>query len=172
MKRTLLRSPAFGRDLRRWLKSHPDAAASIEEILEQLSADAAHRSLRTHRLRGPLAECWACSAGYDLRVVFQFVKHKGKDAILLEGVGTSPEVNALRSRTRREIADLLRDLWREYDPEAAASSQAPAISVGVFGILFESMVHLAETGHLDDAPSHVPALVTAVNRVITPNPAA
>jgi AcrR family transcriptional regulator len=92
--------------------------------------------------------------------------------ILLEGVGTSPEVNALRSRTRREIADLLRDLWREYDPDAAASSQAPAISVGVFGILFESMVHLAETGHLDDAPSHVPALVTAVNRVITPNPAA
>jgi AcrR family transcriptional regulator len=92
--------------------------------------------------------------------------------ILLEGVGTSPEVNALRSRTRREIADLLRDLWREYDPEAAASTHAPAISVGVFGILFESMVHLAETGHLDDAPSHVPALVAAVNRVITPNPAA
>ena len=92
--------------------------------------------------------------------------------ILLEGVGTSPEVNALRSRTRREIADLLRDLWREHDPEAAASAHAPAISVGVFGILFESMVHLAETGHLDDAPSHVPALVAAVNRVITPNPAA
>jgi AcrR family transcriptional regulator len=92
--------------------------------------------------------------------------------ILLEGVGTSPEVNALRSRTRREIADLLRDLWLEYDPEAARSSQASAISVGVFGILFESMVHLAETGRLDDAPSHVPALVSAVNRVITPNPAA
>lgn len=92
--------------------------------------------------------------------------------ILLEGVGTSPEVNALRSRTRREIADLLRDLWREYDPDAAASAHAPAISVGVFGILFESMVHLAETGHLDDAPSHVPALVSAVNRIITPNPTA
>jgi hypothetical protein len=92
--------------------------------------------------------------------------------ILLEGVGTSPEVNALRSRTRREIADLLRDLWLEYDPEAAGSSQAPAISVGVFGILFESMVHLAETGRLDEAPAHVPALVAAVNRVITPNPAA
>jgi len=92
--------------------------------------------------------------------------------ILLEGVGTSPEVNALRSRTRREIADLLRDLWREYDPDAAASAHAPAISVGVFGILFESMVHLAETGHLDDAPSHVPALVSAVNRIIAPNPTA
>jgi hypothetical protein len=30
MRRTLLRSPAIGRDLRRWLKSHPDTAATIE----------------------------------------------------------------------------------------------------------------------------------------------
>ena len=29
MRRTLLRAPAFGRDLRKWLKSHPDSAASI-----------------------------------------------------------------------------------------------------------------------------------------------
>jgi hypothetical protein len=90
--------------------------------------------------------------------------------ILLEGVGTSPEVNALRSRIRREIADLIRDLWAEYDPEMARSPHASAISVGVFGILFESMVHLAETNRLLDAPSHVPALVTAVNRVLTPSP--
>ena len=40
---------------------------------------------------------------------------------------------------------------------------------GVFGILFESMVHLAETGRLLEAPSVVPALVTAVDRVLTPN---
>jgi AcrR family transcriptional regulator len=91
--------------------------------------------------------------------------------ILLEGVGTSPEVNALRSRIRREIADLIRDLWAEYDPAAANGPYAAAISVGVFGILFESMVHLAETGRLDEAPSHVPALVTAVDRVFTPNTA-
>src|SRR4029077_8252627 len=64
--------------------------------------------------------------------------------ILLEGVGTSPEVNALRSRIRRELADLIRDLWARSDAEAAGSPQATAMSVGVFGILFESMVHLAE----------------------------
>jgi AcrR family transcriptional regulator len=91
--------------------------------------------------------------------------------VLLEGVGTSPEVNALRSRIRREIADLIRDLWAEYDPVAASSPHAAAISVGVFGILFESMVHLAETNRLDEAPSHVPALVTAVDRVLTPQTA-
>jgi mRNA-degrading endonuclease YafQ of YafQ-DinJ toxin-antitoxin module len=43
-------------------------------------------------LKGNLAGSWACSAGYDLRVVFQFVKHKGAEAILLEAVGTHDEV--------------------------------------------------------------------------------
>jgi AcrR family transcriptional regulator len=86
--------------------------------------------------------------------------------ILLEGVGTSPEVNALRSRIRRELADLIRELWACTDAPAATSPQAAAISVGVFGIMFESMVHLAETNRLDEAPDHVPALVTAINRVL------
>lgn len=92
--------------------------------------------------------------------------------ILLEGVGTSPEVNALRSRIRREIADLIRDLWADYDPATANGPHAAAMSVGVFGILFESMVHLAETNRLDEALSHVPALVDAVDRVLTPTPTA
>jgi len=91
--------------------------------------------------------------------------------ILLEGVGTSPEVNALRSRIRRELADLIRGLWARTDAQAAGSPQAAAISVGVFGILFESMVHLAETNRLAEAPAHVPALVTAIDRVLASHPA-
>jgi mRNA interferase YafQ len=92
MRRTLLRSPAFARDLRKWLKSHSDAAASIEALLEQLSADAAYPSLRAHKLRGPLAGSWACSGGYDLRVVFEYVQHEGAEAILLLSLGTHDQV--------------------------------------------------------------------------------
>ncbi|MBW3543880.1 MAG: type II toxin-antitoxin system mRNA interferase toxin, RelE/StbE family [Planctomycetes bacterium] len=92
MTRTLLRSPAFGRDLRKWLKSHPDSAASIESTLEQLSDDISHPSLRTHKLRGPLTGLWACSAGYDLRVVFEYVEHEGAEAILLLALGTHDQV--------------------------------------------------------------------------------
>jgi mRNA interferase YafQ len=88
----LLRAPTFGRDLRRWLKSRPDTAAAIEATLEKLSADAAHPSLRTHKLCGPLAGCWACSAGYDLRIVFEFAQHEGQEAILLLARGTHDEV--------------------------------------------------------------------------------
>jgi addiction module RelE/StbE family toxin len=92
MRRELLRSPAFARDLRSWLKSRPGAAGAIEAALEQLSEDASHPSLRTHKLRGSLAGCWACSAGYDLRIVFEFVQHEGAEAILLLALGTHDQV--------------------------------------------------------------------------------
>jgi addiction module RelE/StbE family toxin len=92
VRRLLLRSPAFGRDLRKWLKSHPETAAAVEATLEQLSADAAHPSLRTHRLRGRLAGCWACGGSYDLRVVFEYMQHESAEAILLLALGTHDQV--------------------------------------------------------------------------------
>ena len=49
MRRELLRSPAFARNLRDWLKSRHGAAAVIEATLEQLSEDAHHPSSRIHR---------------------------------------------------------------------------------------------------------------------------
>jgi addiction module RelE/StbE family toxin len=92
VRRVLLQSPAFGRDLRKWLKAHPDEAEGIISVLEQLSADASHPSLRTHKLRGSLAGCWSCSAGYDLRIVFEFVPRDGAEAIHLLSLGTHDEV--------------------------------------------------------------------------------
>jgi addiction module RelE/StbE family toxin len=67
-------------------------AAAVGATLEQLSADASHPSLRTHKLRGRLSGCWACSAGYDLRVVFEYVEHEGTEAILLLALGTHDQV--------------------------------------------------------------------------------
>ncbi|MEI8021228.1 MAG: type II toxin-antitoxin system mRNA interferase toxin, RelE/StbE family [Schlesneria sp.] len=92
MRRLLLRSPAFGRDLRKWLKSRPETAASIEFTLEQLSADATQPALRTHKLHGSLAGCWACSADYDLRIVFEYTQYDGAEAILLLALGTHDQV--------------------------------------------------------------------------------
>jgi AcrR family transcriptional regulator len=91
--------------------------------------------------------------------------------LLLEGIGTSPEVNALRARVRNQVATVVRDIWVGYDPEAAASPQSTAVAVGVLGLLLESMLHLVETDRLDEAPAHIPALVTAVERMLAPAPA-
>jgi len=92
VRRALLQSTAYARELRAWLKSHPKSAQDLELTLEQLSADAFQPSLRTHKLLGPRSQCWACSAGYDLRIIFEFVQHEGVEAILLLAVGTHDQV--------------------------------------------------------------------------------
>ena len=35
---------------------------------------------------------WACSAGYDLSIVFDFVQQGGMEAVLLLSLGTHDEV--------------------------------------------------------------------------------
>jgi mRNA-degrading endonuclease YafQ of YafQ-DinJ toxin-antitoxin module len=92
LKRLLLPSTAFVRSARRFAHKHPQLDPELELTLELLAADAFHPRLKTHKLKGKLACSWACSAGYDPRIVFQFVKQDGQEAILLEGVGTHDEV--------------------------------------------------------------------------------
>ena len=92
MRRLLLQSTAFVRAARRFVKKHPDAGASFLMTLELLAEDAFHNSLKTHKLKRELVGSWACSAGNDLRFVFEFVEHAGSQAILLKTVGSHDEV--------------------------------------------------------------------------------
>ena len=92
MKRQLLPSKAFVRSARRFVQKHPLLGPELQLTLELLAADAFHAQLKTHKLKGKLAGSWACGAGYDLRIVFQFVKHGEQEAILLECIGTHDEV--------------------------------------------------------------------------------
>lgn len=92
MKRVLLRSNAFVRAVLRVVKKHSHITEDLQAALALLSEDAFHPQLRTHKLKGKLEGSWACSAGYDLRIIFRFVQHEGSEAILLETVGTHEEV--------------------------------------------------------------------------------
>jgi mRNA-degrading endonuclease YafQ of YafQ-DinJ toxin-antitoxin module len=92
VKRILLRSNTFIRAAKKTLRKKPAFAPDIQEALTLLEEDAFHTYLRTHKLTGTLEGSLACSAGYDLRIVFSFVKHDGKEAILLETIGTHDEV--------------------------------------------------------------------------------
>jgi mRNA-degrading endonuclease YafQ of YafQ-DinJ toxin-antitoxin module len=92
LKRTLIRSNLFVRAAQRSVKKYPPIAEDIRVALILLSDDSFHPQLRTHKLKGKLQNFWACSAGYDLRIIFQFVQHEGKEAILLETIGTHDEV--------------------------------------------------------------------------------
>jgi mRNA interferase YafQ len=92
VKRTLRRSTAFVRAVKRHVKKRPEARDAIRGTLRQLEQDAFAPALRTHKLKGDLAGLWACSAGYDLRIVFDFIQHEGSEAILLLSVGTHDDV--------------------------------------------------------------------------------
>ena len=92
MRRILLQSPAFVRAARRLVKKNPQSAPNLQAALESLAEDAFHPALKTHKLKAELAGSWACSAGYDLRIVFELVQHEGAEAILLQSVGTHDEV--------------------------------------------------------------------------------
>lgn len=61
-------------------------------MLELLAANAFDSRIKTHKLTGDLKSAWACSAGYDLRILFQFVQHEGAEAMLLATIGTHDEV--------------------------------------------------------------------------------
>jgi mRNA-degrading endonuclease YafQ of YafQ-DinJ toxin-antitoxin module len=92
MSHQLLRTNTFIHAAKKFLRKRPDLQENLSNALELLSENPYHPYLRTHKLTGDLAGSLACSAGFDLRIVFSFVKHGGKQAILLETVGTHEEV--------------------------------------------------------------------------------
>ena len=77
---------------RKYAKRDTQFAEELSTTLQLLSQDAFHPKLKTHKLSGQLEKSFACSVGYDMRIVFSFVEYKGNEAILLETVGTHDEV--------------------------------------------------------------------------------
>jgi len=76
--RTMIWSNAFTRSFKGWLRKRPDMKIDIVDALRLLPVNPFAPQLETHKLKGKLSGSWACSAGYDLRIVFDFVK-AGKD---------------------------------------------------------------------------------------------
>ena len=92
--RTLTWSKTFVRAYKRAVKKQPSLKKDIEKTLSLLLDDPFHTRLSTHKLRGKLSTSWACSVGYDCRIVFDFVKNADsqEDEIFLIEIGTHDEV--------------------------------------------------------------------------------
>ena len=91
--RRLVWSNTFKRAFRRTVRKRPMLREDLEVTLTSLADNPFAPQLETHKLKGELAGSWACSAGYDVRVIFQFVKGVGKeDDIFLIELGTHDEV--------------------------------------------------------------------------------
>lgn len=92
MTRPLIWGDGFVRDMRKLVKRKPKLAKTVNSVLELLEINPFHPQLKTHKLKGELQAKWSCSAGYDLRIVFELVQQQGAEAILLHTVGSHDEV--------------------------------------------------------------------------------
>ena len=92
MKRGLEPTTAFLRAVKRLPKRQPGVAEDLRHTLELLEADAFAPPLRTHKLKGALTGCWASSAGYDLRIIFEIHPVDGGEKVSLLSIGTHDEV--------------------------------------------------------------------------------
>ena len=91
---TLVWSATFIRAFKRNARKDPQLTNKTQKILDQLSHDPFHPTLRTHKLKGKLAGSWACSVDYATRIVFDFVRDpdSNDEEILLLTVGSHDEV--------------------------------------------------------------------------------
>lgn len=92
--RTLIWSKTFIRAAKRYTRKHPSYSNNIQDTLRILAENPFALQLETHKLKGKLAGSWACRAGYDLRIIFNFVKSEKckEDDIFLIEIGTHDEV--------------------------------------------------------------------------------
>jgi addiction module RelE/StbE family toxin len=81
----LVWSRKFTRSVRKLARRNPGLLDLLESALKRLEIDPHDPKLRSHALSGDLEGCWACSAGYDLRIVFEFYEAK-----TISGEGNSP----------------------------------------------------------------------------------
>jgi addiction module RelE/StbE family toxin len=91
--RTLIWGKSFIRAFKRYTRKHPALIRDIEKTLRLLVEDPFAPPLETHKLKGKLSGSWACEVGYDLRIVFDFIKKQGQeeDDIFLLEIGSHEE---------------------------------------------------------------------------------
>jgi len=87
-------SSSYKKAFKRTVKINPDAKQKIITVMEKLSVDPFSMELKTHKLKGILENSWACAVGYDLRIIFNFVKNAEttETEILLIDIGTHDQV--------------------------------------------------------------------------------
>ena len=90
----LVSTPKFERAFQRLVRKDPALQPQMEEALRRMAANLADPRLKTHHLSGALAGLYACSAGYDCRIVFAKQKDPktGTEVLLLVNIGSHDEV--------------------------------------------------------------------------------
>ena len=92
--RVLVLTAKFKHSFRNAVRHNPRLQRRLEDVLRQMQADVFAPSLGTHKLSGELSGLWACSCGYDCRIIFslEIDVETGQEVILLLDICTHDEV--------------------------------------------------------------------------------
>ena len=85
-------SKIFVRDAARLFRISPKLKDCVEGAVRDLETNPFSSHLKSHKLKGPFRGLWSAKAGYDLRIVFEFVREEGENVIVLHTIGTHDEV--------------------------------------------------------------------------------
>ncbi|MCP4361333.1 MAG: type II toxin-antitoxin system mRNA interferase toxin, RelE/StbE family [Chloroflexi bacterium] len=92
--RQLVLTPKFKRSYRKFTQRDKKLRQRIDKTIRQMEQDVFATFLSTHKLSGALIGLWACSCGYDCRVLFslEFDPESREEVIVLLDIGTHDEV--------------------------------------------------------------------------------
>lgn len=92
--RQLVSTPRFRRAFRKFVRRNRPLQQAIETTLERMEVDVFAANLSTHKLSGVLYGLWACSCGYDCRIIFSLERDEesGEEVIVLLDIGIHDEV--------------------------------------------------------------------------------
>ena len=94
VKRKLVLSKSFEKAYIKFVQKRPILKNAIQKSILLLEEDALNPKLKTHKLSGNLFGMFACSCGYDCRIIFSIVVNKSskEEEIILIDLGTHDEV--------------------------------------------------------------------------------
>ncbi|OGU57931.1 MAG: plasmid stabilization protein [Ignavibacteria bacterium RBG_13_36_8] len=88
----LVLSPSFRKAYKKIVGKIPLLQEQIDSSIKLLEKDIYDVKLKTHKLSGDLLGCYACSCGYDCRIIFTVEENNNNQTILLITIGTHDEV--------------------------------------------------------------------------------
>ena len=92
--RQLVLTPKFKRAHRKFVRRNKKLEQYIIIALRQMEQNLFATSLTSHKLGGTLIGFWACSCGYDCRIIFslEIEPTSGEEVIVLLDIGTHDKV--------------------------------------------------------------------------------
>ncbi len=88
----LIESEKFIKKAHKLIKQNKYLDSKLEGVLEKLKVNPFDGSLRTHKLKGILANLYSASITHDIRIIFDFVEEDNELCILLLSIGKHDEV--------------------------------------------------------------------------------